>query len=135
MSGLDVSFRVLGEEQLQRELARLPERVRRSVVTTALRKGGRIIVKEARARAPVRTGALRKAIGTKIVRDQAGDRALQVGVRRKTGVFYGHLVEFGHGGPHAAAPHPFLEPAVNAVKDEVVAAVKAELVAFLRVLR
>lgn len=28
-----------------------------------------------------------------------------------------HLVEFGHGGPHPAPPHPFLRPAIDAIRS------------------
>lgn len=30
---------------------------------------------------------------------------------------YGHLVEFGHGGPHPARPHPFMIPAAESEKQ------------------
>jgi HK97 gp10 family phage protein len=32
---------------------------------------------------------------------------------------HAHLVEFGHGGPHPAPPHPFLRPAWDSCKEEV----------------
>ncbi len=132
---MSVEFRVIGEAELQKELGGLPERIRRNVVTTALRKGGRVIVKEARVRAPRgKTGRLRKSIGTKLIRE-GKERSLQVGVRRSSGVFYGHLVEFGHGGAKAASPHPFLEPAVQSTKSAVLAAIRTEIEAFLKVLR
>lgn len=38
-----------------------------------------------------------------------------VGVDRKKAP-HAHLVEFGHGGPHPAPPHPYLRPALDAVK-------------------
>ncbi len=38
-----------------------------------------------------------------------------VGVDRKK-VPHAHLVEFGHGGPHPAPAHPFLRPALDAIR-------------------
>jgi HK97 gp10 family phage protein len=36
-----------------------------------------------------------------------------------------HLVEFGHGGPHPAPPHPFMRPALDEKKSEALAAVES----------
>lgn len=59
------------------------------------------------------------------------------GVRRiKTGVFKGkmattaphaHLVEFGHGGPAPAPPHPFVRPAFDAQKETAFRIIREEL--------
>ena len=96
----------------------------------ALVKGAEVVLREAQANAPVRTGSLKAA--------------LKVGKRAKTGssyavevgAFHGdaphaHLVEHGHGGPHAAPAHPFLEPAAEATADEVTETVMAELMRML----
>ena len=32
---------------------------------------------------------------------------------------HAHLVEFGHGGPHPAPPHPFVRPAWDEMKERV----------------
>lgn len=32
---------------------------------------------------------------------------------------HGHLVEFGHGGPHPAPPHPFVRPAIDEMLPKV----------------
>lgn len=32
---------------------------------------------------------------------------------------HAHLVEFGHGGPRPAPPHPFVRPAWDEIKDEI----------------
>lgn len=92
----------------------------------AMQKGAEIVLEAAKARAPVRTGQLQKA--------------LKVGRRAKTlnsyavevGAFHGdaphaHLVEYGHGGPKPAPAHPFLEPAAESVSDEVADLIMAEL--------
>ncbi len=81
-------------------------------------------------------GVLRKAMGQRVKRGNDGTyyavigprrgRRTQVGVRRRPGrksragdpIFQdpakiAHLVEDGHGGPHGAAPHPFMRPAYD----------------------
>lgn len=40
------------------------------------------------------------------------------GVDRKKAP-HAHLVEFGHGGPHPAPPHPYLRPAMESTKGQV----------------
>lgn len=40
---------------------------------------------------------------------------------------HGHLVEFGHGGPHPAPAHPFVRPAWDGIKDEVKRNIEAGL--------
>lgn len=59
------------------------------------------------------------------------------GVRRiKTGVFkdkmvsaapHAHLVEFGHGGPAPAPPHPYVRPAFDAQADNAFRIIREEL--------
>ena len=96
----------------------------------ALVKGAEVVLREAQANAPVRTGSLKAA--------------LKVGKRAKTGSHYAvevgafhgdaphaHLVEHGHGGVHAAPAHPFLAPAAEATADEVTETVMAELMKLL----
>ena len=42
--------------------------------------------------------------------------------------FYAPFVEFGHGGPHGpAAPHPFLQPAFDAEREEANRIIKEKL--------
>ena len=42
--------------------------------------------------------------------------------------FYAPFVEFGHGGPHGpAAPHPFLQPAFDAKREEANQIIKSKL--------
>ena len=59
------------------------------------------------------------------------------GVRRiKTGIFknkltttapHAHLVEFGHGGPAPAPPHPFIRPAFDRQADNAFRIIREEL--------
>jgi HK97 gp10 family phage protein len=63
----------------------------------------------------VRTGQLRGAISIgKLTGGKKGFR-MKVGVIGN-GAPYAHFVEYGHGGPRPAPPHPFMAPAYEATK-------------------
>lgn len=87
-------------------------RLGQAVETTAFQ-----IVQRARANARRRSGTLADALDYAF---NAKTGFAKVGVAQVTGdlgerpTHYAHLVEFGHGGPHAAGPHPFMIPAVEA---------------------
>lgn len=73
------------------------------------------------------TGTMRKAIGVKAYTSKRGAAVAVIGPRRGFKIQVGtrtdgrpifhdpaniaHLVEYGHGGPHPAPPHPFMRPA------------------------
>ena len=68
------------------------------------------------------TGALHEAINIGSVRKRAqGGKYITIGVHRKDWSeedYYPAYVEFGHGGPRPAPPHPFVRPAIDARADE-----------------
>lgn len=100
--------------------SRIPQITREMLpaVEAALKVGAGQIAAAARDRVPVATGALRDAIH--VERDGIGFE-IRAG---NADVFYGHIVE--HGSTHTA-PHPFLVPALEASRAEVVADVHAAL--------
>ncbi len=66
------------------------------------------------------TGALHDsiAIGNVRKRRYSGKR-ITIGVHRKErGAYYATPVEYGHGGPAPAPPHPFIRPAYDTRADE-----------------
>lgn len=85
----------------------------------ALQAGGEVIERRAKERVPVDEGDLRDAIHT----DREGPLSVRV-VAGNTDVFYGHMVE---NGTVRTAPRPFLVPAVEASKVEVVGLVNGAL--------
>ncbi len=98
--------RVEGLTELRDMLRRkLPEAVQGKALQGALREAAKPIVTEARARAPVKTGRLRKAIYS--FRDRASRRTREVrliSVRRgkkfqksNRDAYYWKWIEFGHG--------------------------------------
>ena len=64
----------------------------------------------------------------RVVKKRSGGYRVTVGIHRKDGgAEYGNPVEFGHGGPHPAPPHPFVRPAFDARVDEAYQKVKEQL--------
>lgn len=95
-------------------------------VNKALQAGADIVLQQAQANAPVRTGELKGSLKVGKRKRNRGTYSVEVGT------FYpdaphAHLVERGHGGPKPAPPHPFLEPAVESRQAEVTAAIMEEL--------
>ena len=78
-----------------------------------LRQMGREIKARARVLCPVKTGALRRSISVRMVRDGKGVQVVAGHKKGKGPVFYAHMVEFG---TRRARAHPFLRPALEAVK-------------------
>lgn len=79
----------------------------------------RFVAERAKARVPVNTGRLRDAIH--VDRDGFAEYAVVAG---NSDVFYGHIVE--HGGVHTG-PRPFLVPALEESRGEIVAAATAAI--------
>lgn len=130
----ELMMKVQGVDNLEKALQKLPRKIRMRYLRKALRAGGRPIVREARLRVPKRTRNLYRSIGT-VVKKERGELRAYVGTRRggkRYDGWYGHLVEFGHGGPKAARPHPFLRPAFEAKGKEAVDAMAQVLGEALR---
>jgi len=78
-----------------------------------LRQMGREIKARARVLCPVGTGALKRSISVRMVRDGKGVQVVAGHKKGKGPVFYAHMVEFG---TRRARAHPFLRPALEAVR-------------------
>lgn len=88
-------------------------------LTAAVQAGAEVVEQAAKDRVPVNTGRLRDAIH--VEHTGPGEATVVAG---DTEAFYGHIVE--HGGRYMPA-HPFLIPAAEESRAEVVAAVTAAL--------
>jgi len=89
------------------------------VVQRALAAGSAPILREMQARVGVRSGNLRNALKTAkgFKQNKKGVYSLSTGAFGKDAP-HAKLVEYGHGGPKPAPPHPFARPAYEAAKDE-----------------
>ena len=109
--------RVTGLKELDRKLSRLPDKIQRDIMGKALEEGAEIIRAQAEANAPrdpSRTYGEHLADNIVLGEpERRGDETrILVGIDY-TKVDHGHLVEFGHGGPHKAPKHPFMRPAFD----------------------
>lgn len=131
---------IKGLRELQEAMRQLPKKLERRVLNAALMTGAREIANEAKARAPVRTGTLRRNIRARPGRPTDGHTATTiVGVRKLTfrqvarlrskgksadDPFYWRWLEFGTA---KMAARPFLRPAFEAKKVSAAHTIKEAL--------
>ena len=89
MSG---SLKLNGLKDLNKRLEKLGGKVSNKVSRDAVREGAKVIRKEMRARAPRKTGELRRNIRYRI-RGRKGNFHAKVGLSRK--IYYGWFIEYG----------------------------------------
>ena len=100
-------------------------------VDAALAEGAEVIAMEMRQLAPVKSGKLKSAIKVGKARNGRNGRQVTVGVHRRDfggDEYYPAYVEYGHGGPRPADPHPFIRPAFDLKKDEAWNTVKQAVI-------
>ena len=126
------------------KMNRLPELMARRVQGDGLLAAARVVRDEAKNLVPVLTGQLRSSIRVRrraqTVETFTGKRRIPGGAARVqaggAGARQALLVEYGHGGPHPAPPHPYLEPAISGTRSlqfkAAVAAMRRSLVAALK---
>lgn len=109
--------RITGLPELSKNLQELAKMIDGDAVESGLLKIGGELRRVVRARAPRgKTGNLiRSQVSKKFRNKIKGAPATFVAVNYGLGP-HAHLVEFGHGGPAPAPPHPFFRPAVDSFK-------------------
>lgn len=113
-------------QRIERLLNLLPAKTAEKAFKKGGNKAGQRLVRDARARAPKVTGELRRNIGKTTKVKSRGRRGayltVRIGMRtdQKRRGFVGRLIEKGKSKKHHAPTRPFLEPAVDARKDEMV---------------
>lgn len=127
-----MAVELIGADMLLRDLeAMIPAD---TDVDDALIGGAAGIAKKMRELAPVgETGNLKRAINVGGVRNSKRGRTVTIGIHRrdiklKDGHYYPAYVEYGHGGPRPAPPHPFIRPAYDLTKDEAWGAIKQAVI-------
>ena len=91
-------FQVTGAKELAARLSLLPAKLQKSILRPALRKGASLILGPARANAPEKTGAMKRAIKVKSRKSRKGTVAIGVVLGAgffKGDEFYGAFQEFG----------------------------------------
>ena len=76
---------VKGFKELNKELKNLPLKLRKKSLKRAVSAGARIVKKEAKRRAPKRTGVLRRSISIRSSRDKSNKDSVRYSVFVKAG--------------------------------------------------
>jgi len=99
--------RSLIEEALTAAAEPVEQRIKENIITGRHERSGKML-------AAVRVGKLE---GHNRWRNAGQTYRIKVGVHGHEAP-HAQLVEYGHGGPKPAPPHPFMRPAYEATKDE-----------------
>lgn len=145
-----LSFMIEGLEELNADFRKLPGKLRERSLKRAARRGGKLIAERAKAKVLKRTGRLAASLSATVRNLGLTDIQAEVGPKSAfkyekvelvlgtgkllvaTG-WYAHWVEFGHimkargkviG---SIGPRPFLRPAADQSRDEVVSIVISEM--------
>ena len=94
--------------------------VARSVLEAAAQPIHQQMKANASSNPKIITGVLHDSIAIGSVKKRRrGGKHITIGVHRKErGAYYATPVEYGHGGPAPAPPHPFIRPAYDTRADE-----------------
>jgi len=110
LKGLDVL-----EKETNKIVKQLGEGKQKVLLTQA-----RIVRDRIREKAPQGpTGNLKAAAYATALPESTTRKAVAFAGIRPRKAPHAHLVEFGHGGPHPAPPHPFVRPAWDEIRDTV----------------
>ncbi|HJV73167.1 MAG TPA: HK97-gp10 family putative phage morphogenesis protein [Noviherbaspirillum sp.] len=136
---VDDLMHLSGFRELAAAMRELPERVARNTLRRATSSAAAIIRNEARAKAPVDTGEMRRDIQIKRERDTKGEMSAKYSVFVRSGKksrlsgksrdvqkdsYYWRFVEFGTA---KMAAQPFMRPAFETKKEAAVAQIGAAL--------
>lgn len=131
MGGAVIEIQFSGLEGLEKALRELPQEVAGKVLSAALRKAATPMAQAAAASAPRsanpgRNGHMADSIRLRTFRDSSSVNDLEVNLALGPdgNHFYGSFGEFGT--VHEAA-HPFMRPAFDGYKDQVIATLGTEL--------
>ena len=108
-----------GVDQLERNANKIIKEVTKEKTKLLLKEARRVRdrIKQKAPEGP--TGNLKKAAYAIAYPETATSSAVAFAGVRPRKAPHAHLVEYGHGGPHPAPPHPFFRPAWDEVKDSV----------------
>ena len=129
-----------GLDSLQKDMQKLQDQLGSGagpVVSEALNAGADIMLAEiqSNARSELNLGSKRNALYPSLQKGRVKSRAsggstIEIGSfmsALRAEIFYAGFVEFGHGGPAPAPPHPFVRPAFDTKVEEAYRAMKQVL--------
>jgi HK97 gp10 family phage protein len=106
-------IRLEGADELNAAFDKLASRTGGILLAQAAAEGAKVLVNEAKRRAPVDTGTLRDGIQAQPTRLQQGRAQFAIGVSKRT--WYGQLIEKG---TRFIAARPFLRPSLDTKAQE-----------------
>lgn len=118
---MSITVKIEGGAELARKLAALETAVAGRVLAAAVESGALVVQNDAKARAPYKTGTLRKSIHTQMGGGSATSAEADVG----TDVPYARRIEYGfegtdeRGRSYHQAPRPYLRPALDENADRI----------------
>lgn len=110
---VQIQTEIKGLRELVKDVNVLKQGFAKSTLRTALRGAARPVLKLAKEKVPVRTGNLRRSLGTKVSVKRSGFGTAAIAARRGgryRGGYYGGLVELGTSRTPA---RPYLRPAID----------------------
>ena len=129
-------MQLTGDIALLQQFRQLPVKLQKKHGRRAIAKAARKVVKAAKQRCPTRSKQLKKSLGFRprtyksgvfaVVGPRKGFREVVNGKPHDPAKI-AHLVELGHGGPHAAEAKPFLRPAMDETAKSNVQLIASEL--------
>lgn len=122
----------IDDKSVKKMIQGLDGKLQSKIMLPAMKKGVKILEKETKNAAPVRTGALRKSISSSAKRGKTADRVVaKVYVRPKKDsgkinpAKYAHLVEFGTA---RTAPKPFMRDSVRSASARAISTTTEEAI-------
>jgi|TARA_B100001105_G_C22397410_1_gene447474 HK97 gp10 family phage protein len=110
-----------GVEDIQKLLTKIAPNHARNLMRSTVHAMAGGVAKEAKTKAPTRTGDLKKAIKTKRKKSHPDKPISAVivehGFNVKNDAYYWRFVEYGTGGENAQQARPFIAPAVETLRQ------------------
>lgn len=128
-----MSLVITGFAELTNDLADMAKRLSdaysgTAIIGSILNEAAQPVLEAAQRFAPERTGKLKAALKVgKLQKRKGGGYFIKIGSHKEDDAFYASFVEFGHGGPRPAPPHPFMRPAYDTTKDQAYAIIRDRL--------
>lgn len=111
----DLSVEITGLKELDQALQELAWPAARRALRKGMRQGANVVRDEARAKAPVDSGNLKRLIRTRERSEDQGNMRFAVEIPRSA--FYGRFLEYG---TSKMAAKPFMRPAAENKTEEAV---------------
>lgn len=128
-----MAFELQGFHELQADLTGMASELEFGTgVNRALQAGAVPIEQQIKSNAShdpaIITGALHGSIHTGSVKSGRGGKRITIGVHvKEQSAYYSNPVEYGHGGPAPAPPHPFVRPAFDAKAEQAYSEIRRVL--------